>query len=224
MHISDNIKIVRALLKESQDDFRKRFTDITLGKQKSYEQAAANPGFLYINEIAELAGVSEQDFRTKKLTKEDIKFRKEAEEKDNKDKNVVRGTSGDHTVNEENDTKGTSMENLIASNRALADATLERAKRDKVREEADKIREEKEKMLVQSNLELAKIITTSNAAQDNPLANPSVISNLLDTLAELGTGSLWETKEAGLVILGNKLSLPGTEAKKMAGTHAGTGK
>lgn len=231
MHLSDNIKIVRALLKESQDDFRKRFTDITLGKQKSYEQGAANPGYLYMAEIVELAGVSEHDFRNKKLTKQDITIKVLPDSKDKKgkeDKNVFGGTSKDQlTVEKLQDFAGkdSPLLDLILSNKALAEASKIQAERDKIKAEADKIREEKEKLLVQSNADLAaQLKSTESVPEDNPLAHPVVQMRLLETLAELGAGSLWKTKEDGLILLGNRFAVPNDEAKKRESTHAGAGR
>lgn len=145
-----------------------------------------------------------------------------------KPENVSSGTSEDQNDIEKmhvSAVNNSSLQSLIISNVALAKAALVQAERDKVKAEADKIREEKEKMLVESNLNLASMLkTTEHVPEDNPLAHPSVLSKLLETLAELGIGSLWETKEDGLIALGNRLSLPEAGAKNKAGSQAGVGK
>lgn len=180
MHISDNIKIVRALLKESQDDFRKRFTDITVGKQKSYEQGAANPGYLYVSEIADLAGVSEEDFRNKKLAKDDIRLKALANYGDKKDKNVFRGTSVKQDVTDK-DLPAKAIYNLTESSKDLS--------------EANRILADNESRLI-SLLE-----TTVGSQKGNPAVAAASVSDLLEWIAEVGSGKKWGSKQEALAEL-----------------------
>lgn len=109
-----------------------------------------------------------------------------------------------------------SLEELIACNKYLSRAAL-------IQAEADKIREEKELALVQNNTSLTEILkhreTTESAHGDNPLAHPVVQMKLLETLAELGVGTLWKTKDDGLIQLGNRLSVPVNEGETKGGTR-----
>jgi transcriptional regulator with XRE-family HTH domain len=112
-----------------------------------------------------------------------------------------------------------SLLELIASNKALADATL-------VREKANLVREEKERKLVETNAELTGILkATGYGHVNNPLGDPANLSSLLRVLAKIGVGAkLWKTEDDGLIELGNALAVPGGEVKMMGGTGLGVGK
>lgn len=74
LHLKDNIKIIRALLGQTQLEFIKNFSGkITIDMQKSYESGKAKPDILYIQELADISGVSEKDLLSKNLKKTDIK-------------------------------------------------------------------------------------------------------------------------------------------------------
>jgi transcriptional regulator with XRE-family HTH domain len=81
LHLRDNIKLIRALLNQTQKEFIQNFTGISEAMQKSYEGGKAEPGILYIRELAELTGLSEKDLTDKKLSKIDIKRANENAEK-----------------------------------------------------------------------------------------------------------------------------------------------
>jgi transcriptional regulator with XRE-family HTH domain len=57
LHLSDNIKIIRELYDERQEDFVKRFSGVSLSMQKSYESGRAKPGMLYMQQLAAMTGV-----------------------------------------------------------------------------------------------------------------------------------------------------------------------
>lgn len=136
-------------------------------------------------------------------------------------KNVPRGSHIKTSKEKGQQSDGDSaarIDDILACNKALADAALEQAKK-------DVIREEKERDMVKTNLELLRMIkTASHSSEDNLLANPDVQMKLLEALAALGAGARWNTKEEALIALGNMISVPGSEEKKNVSTHAGAGK
>lgn len=73
LHLKDNIKLIRKLCGNTQPEFAAKFTGVTTPMQKSYESGKAEPGPLYLEELSEIASVSEKDLRGKKLSKNDIK-------------------------------------------------------------------------------------------------------------------------------------------------------
>lgn len=73
LHLRDNIKLIRALYNQTQKEFVKNFTGISEAMQKSYEGGKADPGILYIRELAELTGISEKDLTDKRISKAEIK-------------------------------------------------------------------------------------------------------------------------------------------------------
>lgn len=60
MHIADNIKRIRKLLEETQAEFVKRFTNVSVPMLKSYESGKANPSILFIGELANFTGITEK--------------------------------------------------------------------------------------------------------------------------------------------------------------------
>lgn len=114
-----------------------------------------------------------------------------------------------------------SLQYFIHSNKTLIDATLERAKEQRARSEADRAREEKEKMLVQSNIELQRMLKAIERVPEyNPLGDPATLAKLLEILADLGVGKLWKTKEDGLIAVGNFLGKPESEVKNQENIHS----
>lgn len=73
LHLSDNIKIVRKLLGQTQEEFIKHFTGVTVAMQKSYEGQKAEPGVMYMQELSHLAGVTIDKLTKGQLTKNDLK-------------------------------------------------------------------------------------------------------------------------------------------------------
>lgn len=74
LHLKDNIKLIRALLKQTQPEFIKNFTGkITVDMQKSYESGKAKPDILYVQELTEMTGIPERELTSKKLIKGDLK-------------------------------------------------------------------------------------------------------------------------------------------------------
>lgn len=71
--LNDNIKIIRRLTGQTQKEFIKNFTGVTVAMQKSYESGTAKPDILYLQEIAALAGLPMEDLQKKSLTKADVK-------------------------------------------------------------------------------------------------------------------------------------------------------
>lgn len=133
---------------------------------------------------------------------------------------TTENVSGDQqTANKNAETLSDSrIGDILACNKSLADASLEQAKR-------DVIREEKERDMVRTNLELLRMLkTTTHSPEENPLANPDVQMKLLEALAVIGSGTRWETKDKAMIALGNMISVPGFEEKKKASTQAGEGK
>lgn len=124
-------------------------------------------------------------------------------------KKVPRATSG-----EKGKGKGDpdlSLQGLIASNDKLAQANLTLA--------------DAHKIIARNNEELiGRLRTIEHVPEYNPLADPSIQSKLLEVLAELGVGKLWKTKTAGLIELGNALSLPDPEEGKVGNTRTGAGR
>lgn len=72
LHSSDNILLIRKMSGQTQAEFSSRFTKVTLGMQKSYEGGKTPPSHLYIQELADIAGLTIDDVQMKKLTKDDI--------------------------------------------------------------------------------------------------------------------------------------------------------
>lgn len=66
-----NIKIIRGISKLNQTNFAKMM-DVSLSMQKSYEGERANPDPLYIQRLARLVHVKEEDLKNKKLQEKDI--------------------------------------------------------------------------------------------------------------------------------------------------------
>lgn len=58
LHLSNNIKLIRELYNQTQEEFVQHFTDVTLSMQKSYESGRAKPGILYLNQLSKLTGVA----------------------------------------------------------------------------------------------------------------------------------------------------------------------
>lgn len=81
MQLASNIKLVRLLLDETQPVFIKRFVGVTTAMQKSYEGNKANPDPLYMERLADLAGVSISQLTTKKLKESDITLKVKKVEK-----------------------------------------------------------------------------------------------------------------------------------------------
>lgn len=73
LHLVDNIVLIRKLLGDNQEAFAKRFSNVSLGMQKSYERGT-EPSLLYLQELADLSGVSQNDLANKSLRKDDIAF------------------------------------------------------------------------------------------------------------------------------------------------------
>lgn len=74
MHLSNNIRIIRKLYQDTQAEFAKRFTGVTLGMQKSYETGGTTPSLLYLQELSELGGVTIDQLQKAQLSKSDIKL------------------------------------------------------------------------------------------------------------------------------------------------------
>jgi transcriptional regulator with XRE-family HTH domain len=90
LHLTDNLKLIRALLKQTQAEFIKNFTGkITVDMQKSYEGGKAKPDILYIQELAEMTGVSERELTSKKLSKSDFKAMRKVEKAENGEKKAA---------------------------------------------------------------------------------------------------------------------------------------
>lgn len=81
VHISHNIKTIRNARGETQSDFIKHFTQITLAIQKAYELGRTEPKNLYLTELAELSGIPEGKLLTKKITLDDVSIVKGKVEK-----------------------------------------------------------------------------------------------------------------------------------------------
>lgn len=220
LQIAENIKLIRQLSGKTQSEFGVKF-DATKAMIVSYEKGKAQPNFLFIDRLAKHTGLQADRLMKVRLKEEDIN--KEKLEKLFKEENGNHGTSED-----QNDRSKSSMEdpnlslqtihNLSQSNKILAEAA-------KIKAETDKLREEKEKVLVQSNADLTSLLkSTAHAPEENILANPHVQMKLLETLAELGTGTLWKTKDDGLILLGNRFAVPTGEALKKESTRVGAGK
>lgn len=62
-HIPNNIKLIRELYNETQEEFLQHFTGVTLSMQKSYESGRAKPGTLYLNQLSKLTGVAIEKLR-----------------------------------------------------------------------------------------------------------------------------------------------------------------
>jgi transcriptional regulator with XRE-family HTH domain len=143
-HISDNIKKIRGLLKETQEIFSARM-EVSVGMQKSYESGKANPDIVYLHRLEELTGV-----KSKELTDHDTPIETlnknitlvKSAEKDKKDEII---DSQNSLVNESQAPYGNTITidkmlvELIHSNRALADAARTQAEAAKVRAESDMI-------------------------------------------------------------------------------------
>lgn len=96
MQLKDNIKLIRALTGQTQPVFIKNFTGISVDMQKSYESGKAKPDILYIQELADIAGVSERDLTSKKLKKEDIKISIPGEQKEEKGDIMKKSAANSH--------------------------------------------------------------------------------------------------------------------------------
>lgn len=137
----------------------------------------------------------------------------------NNEENRNRGTSENQKVDEITiQASLKALTDMARCNSDLAQAALTRA-------QADLQREEKEKLLVQSNNRLTELLKpTENIHEVNPLNHPSILSALLQTLAELGIGKYWGSKEEGLVELGNRFALPDDAVEKFENKQAGAGR
>lgn len=71
--IAHNIKIIRKIYEETQEDFAKRFIGINENKQQSYELAAAKPGHLYLDELSEITGIPSKELLRDKIATNKIK-------------------------------------------------------------------------------------------------------------------------------------------------------
>lgn len=220
LQIAENIKLIRQLSGTTQAEFGAKF-DATKAMIVSYEKGKAQPNFLFVDRLAKHAGLQTDRLMKTRLKEEDIDKKKL--EKLFKEENVYSGTSEDQNDISKSSTEDPNLSlqtihNLSQSNKILAEAA-------KIKAETDKLREEKEKVLVQSNADLTALLkSTGNAEPSNPLANPFVQMKLLETLAELGVGTLWETKDDGLILLGNRFAVPPGEALKKENTRVGDGK
>lgn len=94
LHLKDNLKLIRALLRQTQVEFISNFTGkITVDMQKSYESGKAKPDILYIQELSDLTGISEKELTSKKLVKSDFKGMVEKELKVEKEKTTTARSS-----------------------------------------------------------------------------------------------------------------------------------
>jgi transcriptional regulator with XRE-family HTH domain len=165
-HISDNIKKIRGLLKETQEVFSARM-EVSVGMQKSYESGKANPDIVYLHRLEELTGV-----KSKELTDHDAPIETlnknitlvKSAEKDKKDEIIDHQNS---VVNESQAPYGKSVQSdkiladLISSNRSLADAARIQAEAAKIRAEADVILARN----VEDLIALTKVSTAGDVVQ-----------------------------------------------------------
>ncbi len=218
LHISGNIKLIRELSGKTQAEFGQKF-DATKAMIISYEKGKAQPSFLFIDRLAKHTGLQATQIMKQALKEEDVD--KEKLEKLFNVEKVSRETPVENKENQVDTPNTSSLEELIACNKYLSRATL-------IQAEADKIREEKELALVKNNSSLTDLLKqkgfTANEPGDNLLGHPSVISKLLETLAELGAGNLWDTKEDGMILLNNRLTAPIDEVKNKVGNPVAAGK
>lgn len=57
LHLSDNIKLIRKLSGETQEEFARHFDGVSVAMQKSYEGGKAIPNYLYLKELSKIAGL-----------------------------------------------------------------------------------------------------------------------------------------------------------------------
>lgn len=78
-HIVHNIKIIRGLYNLKQEDFAKKFSNVTRAMQQSYETAKAEPSNLYMAQLAKLAGLSVDELTTMMVNPEKVKIEENTE-------------------------------------------------------------------------------------------------------------------------------------------------
>lgn len=72
-HLSNNIRIIRALTRKTQTQFAALFGEnITEAMQKSYEGGKARPGILYMETLSEMSGVPMKHFYDRILSRSEI--------------------------------------------------------------------------------------------------------------------------------------------------------
>ena len=211
-HTAHNIKLIRKLSQEGQEEFRKRFTNISIGKQKSYERGAAEPGILYVSELSKLSGVVDMDLIEKKLQPADIKNQFW---KVNKDEKVSRETDTQEIVEPEHLQKGVQIaeDDQSLTTRAIYNLT----ESERMRAESEVIREKNHSRMIallEANFEADKLSLKEIGDTVRALRTYTV-----DLAAEVRK----QSKIAAMQSL-NTLVKPADALGENSGTHVGASK
>lgn len=78
-HVVHNIKIIRGLYNLKQEDFAKKFSNVSRAMQQSYETAKAEPSNLYMAQLAKLAGLTVDELTTMMVSPDKVKIEKSVE-------------------------------------------------------------------------------------------------------------------------------------------------
>lgn len=79
-HVVHNIKIIRGLYNLKQEDFAKKFSNVSRAMQQSYETAKAEPSNLYMAQLAKLAGLTVDELTTMMINPDNVKIPENTEE------------------------------------------------------------------------------------------------------------------------------------------------
>lgn len=82
LHLNYNIRLIRKLSGKKQDEFVLLFKGVSVPMQKSYESGKAKPDIVYMQRLADYAGVNQKDLMGKQLRIDDVKLKTKVEKVD----------------------------------------------------------------------------------------------------------------------------------------------
>ncbi len=196
LHLGQNIKLIRGLAGFIQKDFAKLIGE-KLSNLKTYETKGVMPKPHIQEVIAKIGGVTKDDLIGKKLTIDDITINVEVD----KVKKVTSKIQGSFMADTKVD--GDYTTNIVFN---LSESSREHAI-------ADRVREENYKRMID-------LISIGSAFEEIPQAVETRFVDLLELIAELGTGTRWKSKKEGLAAL-SKLWLDKKRDVSKAGIRNG---
>lgn len=190
MQLNSNIKLIRELSGKKQDEFAK-LIKTNLSNLKTYENTGVKPKANILAAIAKFAGISIEDLRSKALRPEDITIQVE------KDENGIRGTFQEQ--------EGASLQCLSRAILVISESNKGLVNQNQAVVDTNKVIADTNRVLAQR---IINEPVMKHDGEGNSEVSPAIIPMVLDLMAEIGTGKLWQTKEEGIAEIGRRLNVP----------------
>lgn len=205
MQLNSNIKLIRELSGKKQDDFAK-LIKTNLSNLKTYENTDVKPKAIVLAAIAKFAGISIEDLKNKVLVPEDLTLQVDKDEFSRENEQALANDSLQSlskailVISESNKGLVDQHQSIIEANRVIANTN---------------------QVLAQ------KIINEpvrTNGDEGSVAVATSIIPTVLDLMAEIGIGHLWQTKAEGIAEIGRRLNVPSVVKRKDDHNVSGAGR